>query len=139
MSKAKREEWVYKAQTGLDQKNEALETVVQESREAVQAARMSIQKLPFDHLLKETTEGLKCAVVGIGEFAKEVVVENKNMARVHLSLVTFVCMHLRYNLWDTRYFVQLGWVCTHQRMGVPVSFLEILCLLNIAGREDKNV
>uniref|UniRef100_M4BWC7 PB1 domain-containing protein n=1 Tax=Hyaloperonospora arabidopsidis (strain Emoy2) TaxID=559515 RepID=M4BWC7_HYAAE len=84
MSKVKHEEWADKAQqtaqTGLDQTNEALKTVVQDAREAVQAARMSIQELPFDQLMKETTEGLKCAAEGIGEFAKEVVVEIKNMA-----------------------------------------------------------
>uniref|UniRef100_M4B1V0 Uncharacterized protein n=1 Tax=Hyaloperonospora arabidopsidis (strain Emoy2) TaxID=559515 RepID=M4B1V0_HYAAE len=38
--------------------------------EAVQAARMSIQGLPFDQLMKETTKGLKCAAKGIGEFSR---------------------------------------------------------------------
>ena len=64
MSKIKHEEWADKAhqtvQAGLDQMKEALKTAVQDAREAVQAARMSIQELSFDRLVKETTEGLKC-------------------------------------------------------------------------------
>uniref|UniRef100_M4BST0 Uncharacterized protein n=1 Tax=Hyaloperonospora arabidopsidis (strain Emoy2) TaxID=559515 RepID=M4BST0_HYAAE len=63
MSKIKHEEWADKAhqtvQAGLDQMKEALKTAVQDAREAVQAARMSIQELSFDRLVKETTEGLK--------------------------------------------------------------------------------
>ena len=68
MRKVKHERWADKeqqtVQTGLDQTNEALKMVVQDAREAVQAARMSIQELPFDRLMKETTEGLKCAAQG---------------------------------------------------------------------------
>uniref|UniRef100_M4BF71 Uncharacterized protein n=1 Tax=Hyaloperonospora arabidopsidis (strain Emoy2) TaxID=559515 RepID=M4BF71_HYAAE len=76
MRKVKHEEWDDKAQqTVLDQTNEALKTAVQDAREAVQAARMRIQELPFEQLMKEMTEGLKCAAEGIGEFAKEMVVE----------------------------------------------------------------
>uniref|UniRef100_M4B7X6 RxLR effector candidate protein n=1 Tax=Hyaloperonospora arabidopsidis (strain Emoy2) TaxID=559515 RepID=M4B7X6_HYAAE len=36
--------------------------------------------------MKETTEGLKCATEGIGEFAKKVVVEIKNMAPVQANV-----------------------------------------------------
>uniref|UniRef100_M4C369 Uncharacterized protein n=1 Tax=Hyaloperonospora arabidopsidis (strain Emoy2) TaxID=559515 RepID=M4C369_HYAAE len=36
--------------------------------------------------MKETTEGLKCAAEGIGEFAKEVMVEIKNMAPVQADV-----------------------------------------------------
>uniref|UniRef100_M4BF70 Uncharacterized protein n=1 Tax=Hyaloperonospora arabidopsidis (strain Emoy2) TaxID=559515 RepID=M4BF70_HYAAE len=68
MRKVKHEEWDDKAQqTVLDQTNEALKTAVQDAREAVQAARMRIQELPFEQLMKEMTEGLKCAAEGIGE------------------------------------------------------------------------
>ena len=71
MSKVKHEEWNDKAQqTVLYQTNEALKTAVQDAREAVQAARMRIQELPFEQLMKEMTEGLKCAAEVIGEFAK---------------------------------------------------------------------
>uniref|UniRef100_M4B7P5 Uncharacterized protein n=1 Tax=Hyaloperonospora arabidopsidis (strain Emoy2) TaxID=559515 RepID=M4B7P5_HYAAE len=89
MSNFKHEEWSDKAQqkqTGLDQTNEALTTVVQDAREAVQTARMSIQELPFDQLMKETTGGLKCAAEGIGDFAKKVMVEITNMAPVQAEV-----------------------------------------------------
>ena len=90
MSKVEHEEWVDKAQqtaqTGLDQTNEALKTVVQDAREASEAARMIIQELPFDQIMKETTKGLKCAAEGIGEFGKEVMVEIKNMAPVQADV-----------------------------------------------------
>ena len=76
MSKVKHEEWDDKAQqTGLGQTNEVLKTAVQDAREALQAARMSIQGLPFNQIMKKTTEGMKCAAEGFGEFSKEVVVE----------------------------------------------------------------
>ncbi|CAI5733063.1 unnamed protein product [Hyaloperonospora brassicae] len=83
MDKVKHEEWADKAQqtaqTGLDQTNEALKAVVHDARETLHAARLSLQEIPFDQLMKETTDGLKCAAEGIGEFAKEVVDELKNM------------------------------------------------------------
>ena len=54
MSKLEHEEWVDKAQqtaqTGLDQMNEALNTVAQDAREASKAARMTIQELPLTSL-----------------------------------------------------------------------------------------
>ncbi|KAF1772843.1 hypothetical protein GQ600_7255 [Phytophthora cactorum] len=59
--------------------NEALKTVAHDARESLNAARQSIQEIPFDQLVKETTEGIKCAAEGISEFAKEVVGEIKNM------------------------------------------------------------
>ncbi|KAE9319568.1 hypothetical protein PF001_g5818 [Phytophthora fragariae] len=83
MEKVKHEQWAekaqQKAQTGLSQTNEALKTVAQDARESLHAARQSIQEIPFDQLMKETTEGIKCAAEGISEFAKEVVGEIKNM------------------------------------------------------------
>ena len=60
--------------------------MIQDAQEAVQAGLMSIQELPFDQLMKETTEGLKCAAEGIGEFGKEVMVEIKNMAPVQADV-----------------------------------------------------
>ena len=47
---------------------------------------MSIQELPFDKLMKKTTEGLKCVAEGIGEFAKEVMVEFTKMAPVQVEV-----------------------------------------------------
>uniref|UniRef100_A0AAV1VMJ0 Uncharacterized protein n=1 Tax=Peronospora matthiolae TaxID=2874970 RepID=A0AAV1VMJ0_9STRA len=83
MSKVKHEGWADKkqqtAQTGLDPTNEALKTVFQDGRKAVQAERISILELPVDKLMKETTEGLKCTAEGISEFAKEMMIETKNM------------------------------------------------------------
>ncbi|KAG7389935.1 hypothetical protein PHYPSEUDO_009193 [Phytophthora pseudosyringae] len=83
MEKVKHEQWAEKAQqtaqTGLNQTNEALKTVANDARESLNAARQSIQEIPFDQLVKETTEGIKCAAEGISEFAKEVVGEIKNM------------------------------------------------------------
>ena len=91
MSKIKHDEWTDKAQqtaqTGLDQTNEALNTVVQDARKAVQATRMSMQELPFDKLMKETMEVLKCAAKGIGESAKEVMIEIKNITPVQAEVV----------------------------------------------------
>ncbi|CAI5738372.1 unnamed protein product [Peronospora destructor] len=83
MEKVKHDQWVEKAQqtaqTGLDQTNEALKTVAHDARESFHAARLSIQEIPFDQLMKETTEGIKCAAEGISEFAKEVAGEIKNL------------------------------------------------------------
>ncbi|CAH0516480.1 unnamed protein product [Peronospora belbahrii] len=83
MEKVKHEQWAEKAQqtaqTGLNQTNEALKTVAHDACESLHAARQSIQEIPFDQLMKETTEGIKCAAEGISEFAKEVVGEIKNM------------------------------------------------------------
>ncbi|UIZ20809.1 hypothetical protein KXD40_000181 [Peronospora effusa] len=83
MEKVKREPWAEKAQqtaqTGLDQTNEVLKTVAYDARESFHAARLSIQEIPFDQLMKETTEGIKCAAEGLGEFAKEVAGEIKNI------------------------------------------------------------
>ncbi|KAG2774995.1 hypothetical protein JG687_00004035 [Phytophthora cactorum] len=83
MEKVKHEQWAEKAQqtaqTGLSHTNEALKTVAHDARESLNAARQSIQEIPFDQLVKETTEGIKCAAEGISEFAKEVVGEIKNM------------------------------------------------------------
>ncbi|KAG6612699.1 Ubiquitin system component Cue [Phytophthora cinnamomi] len=83
MEKVKHEQWAEKAQqtaqTGLSHTNEALKTVAHDARESLHAARQSIQDIPFDQLMKETTEGIKCAAEGISEFAKEVVGEIKNM------------------------------------------------------------
>ncbi|POM78365.1 Hypothetical protein PHPALM_4113 [Phytophthora palmivora] len=83
MEKVKHEQWAEKAQqtaqTGLSHTNEALKTVANDARESLNAARQSIQEIPFDQLVKETTEGIKCAAEGISEFAKEVVGEIKNM------------------------------------------------------------
>lgn len=83
MEKVKHEQWAEKAQqtaqTGLSHTNEALKTVAHDARESLHAARQSIQEIPFDQLMKETTEGIKCAAEGISEFAKEVVGEIKNM------------------------------------------------------------
>ncbi|KAL4161740.1 hypothetical protein PRNP1_002292 [Phytophthora ramorum] len=83
MEKVKHEQWAEKAQqtaqTGLNQTNEALKTVANDARESLSAAHQRIQEIPFDQLMKETTEGIKCAAEGISEFAKEVVHEIKNM------------------------------------------------------------
>uniref|UniRef100_M4B6C7 CUE domain-containing protein n=1 Tax=Hyaloperonospora arabidopsidis (strain Emoy2) TaxID=559515 RepID=M4B6C7_HYAAE len=94
-----------------EQTNETLKTVIQDAREALQATRMSIQELSFDQIIKKTTEGLKCAAEGIGEFAKEVVVKIKNIwhwsrrkwrlfQRVHGS---------RRPLWLSRRRLKLQW------------------------------
>ncbi|KAI9922894.1 hypothetical protein PsorP6_000322 [Peronosclerospora sorghi] len=83
LEKVKHEQWAEKAQqtaqTGLNQTNEALKTVAHDACESLHAARQSIQEIPFDQLLKETTEGIKCAAEGISDFAKDVVGEFKNM------------------------------------------------------------
>merc|ERR1712137_1369825 len=79
MEKVKHEQWAEKAQTGLSQTNEALKIVAHDARESLHAARQSIQEIPFDQLMKETTDGIKCAAEGISEFAKEVVGEIKNL------------------------------------------------------------
>ena len=83
MEKVKQEQWAEKAQqtaqTGLDQTSETLKTVAHDARESFHAARLSIQEIPFDQLMKETTEGIKCAAEGISEFAKEVAGEIKNI------------------------------------------------------------
>merc|ERR1712137_328897 len=83
MEKVKHEQWAEKAQqtaqTGLSQTNEALKTVAHDARESLHAARQSIQEIPFDQLMKETTDGIKCAAEGISEFAKEIVGEFKNL------------------------------------------------------------
>ncbi|RLN14662.1 hypothetical protein BBJ28_00000308 [Nothophytophthora sp. Chile5] len=83
MEKVKHEQWAEKAQqtaqSGLNQTNEALKTVAQDARESLNSARQSIQEIPFDQLMKETTEGIKFAAEGISEFAKEVVGEIKKM------------------------------------------------------------
>uniref|UniRef100_A0AAV1UGS0 Uncharacterized protein n=1 Tax=Peronospora matthiolae TaxID=2874970 RepID=A0AAV1UGS0_9STRA len=60
--------------------------MVQDTPEAGAAARMSTLELPFDQLMKETMEGLKCAVEGIGEFAKEVVVKIDNLASAQANV-----------------------------------------------------
>ncbi|CEG41520.1 Ubiquitin system component Cue [Plasmopara halstedii] len=79
----KREPWAEKVQqtanTGINQTNEAIKTVAHDARKSLNAAHQSLQEIPFDQLVKETTEGIKCAAEGITEFAKEVVVEIKKM------------------------------------------------------------
>uniref|UniRef100_A0AAV1T697 Uncharacterized protein n=1 Tax=Peronospora matthiolae TaxID=2874970 RepID=A0AAV1T697_9STRA len=64
MSKVKYEEWTNKAQQtaqkGLDLTNEMIKTVFQDTQES-------------------TTEDLKCAAESVDEFAKEMVLEIKNM------------------------------------------------------------
>lgn len=82
MDKVKHEQWAQKAQTtaqtGLDHTNEALRVAAKEARESLNAARQSLQEIPFDQIVKDTTEGLKYAAEGISDFAKEVVGELKN-------------------------------------------------------------
>ena len=114
MSKIKHEEWTDKAQqtaqTGLDQTNEALNTVVQDARKAVQATRMSMQELPFDKLMKETMEVLKCAAKGIGESAKEVMIEIKNITPVQAEWCLFQRRHSsRRPLWLARRRMKRWW------------------------------
>jgi hypothetical protein len=83
MDKVKHERWAERAQqtaqTGLSQTNEVLKAAASDARESLSAAHKSFQEIPFDQLLQETTEGIKCAAEGISEFAKEVVGEMKKM------------------------------------------------------------
>jgi histone H3/H4 len=77
MEKVKHEDWKLRAQTGVDYTNEALKNAAKDARESLHSARQSIQEIPFDQMLKETTEGIKAAAEGISVFAKEVVEEMK--------------------------------------------------------------
>jgi len=81
MEKVKHEQWAQRAQTGVqtgvDYTNEALKTAAKEARDSLHQARQSIQEIPFDQMLKDTTEGIKAAADGISVFAKEVVEEMK--------------------------------------------------------------
>lgn len=82
MDKVKHEEWAQKAQstaqTGYEHTNEALRVAAKEARQSLHAARQSLNDIPFDQIVKDTTEGLKYAAEGISDFAKEVVGELKN-------------------------------------------------------------
>jgi DNA polymerase III alpha subunit (gram-positive type) len=79
LEKVKTEEWTQRAQTGMEQTNEAFHRAARDARESFAAARETLQELPFDQVLKETTEGIKCAAEGLTSFAQEVVGElNKN-------------------------------------------------------------
>lgn len=73
MEKVKHEDWNLRAQTA----NVALKSAAQDARESLSSARQSIQEIPFDEMLKETSEGIKAAAEGISVFAKEVVEEMK--------------------------------------------------------------
>jgi histone H3/H4 len=77
MEKVKHEDWKGRAQSGVDYTNEALKNAAKDARESLHTARQSIQEIPFDQLLKETTDGIKVAAEGISVFAKEVVEEMK--------------------------------------------------------------
>jgi hypothetical protein len=77
MEKVKHEDWKLRAQTGVDYTNEALKNAAKDARESLHSARQSIQEIPFDQMLKETTEGIKAAAEGISVFAKEVIEEMK--------------------------------------------------------------
>lgn len=82
MEKVKHEQWAQRAatqaQTGFDATKTVLHRAALDARESFVDARQSIQEIPFDQLLKETTEGIKSAAEGISVFAKEVVGEIKN-------------------------------------------------------------
>ncbi|GAB9462864.1 Ubiquitin system component cue [Globisporangium polare] len=77
MEKVKHEDWKLRAQSGVDATNDALKSAAADARESLLSARQSIQEIPFDQMLKETTEGIKAAAEGISVFAKEVVEEMK--------------------------------------------------------------
>lgn len=77
MEKVKHEDWKVRAQSGVDRTNDALKSAAADARESLHSARQSIQEIPFDQMLKETTEGIKAAAEGISVFAKEVVEEMK--------------------------------------------------------------
>jgi|UniRef100_K3X234 histone H3/H4 len=81
MEKVKHEQWAQRAQsgvqTGVVYTNEALKTAAEEARKSLNQARQSIQEIPFDQMLKDTTEGIKAAADGISVFAKEVIEEMK--------------------------------------------------------------
>lgn len=77
MEKVKHEDWKVRAQSGVEYTNEALKTAAKDARESLHSARQSIQEIPFEQLLKETTDGIKVAAEGISVFAKEIVDEMK--------------------------------------------------------------
>lgn len=77
MEKVKHEDWKLRAQSGVDYTNEALKNAAKDARDSLHSARQSIQEIPFDQMLKETTEGIKAAAEGISIFAKEVAEEMK--------------------------------------------------------------
>ncbi|GLD92719.1 hypothetical protein PINS_up001298 [Pythium insidiosum] len=61
---------------------ESLTVASQEARESLSAAGKTIQEIPFDQMLKETTEGLKVVAEGISSFALELVDELK---KIHIA------------------------------------------------------
>lgn len=77
MEKVKQEDWKRRAHTGVQYTNVALQCAANDARESLHSARQSLQEIPFDQLLKDTTEGIKAAAEGVSVFAKEVVEEVK--------------------------------------------------------------
>ncbi|KAJ0410704.1 hypothetical protein ATCC90586_008289 [Pythium insidiosum] len=58
---------------------ESFTAASKEARESLSAAGKTIQEMPFDQMLKETTDGLKAAAEGISSFALELVDELKKI------------------------------------------------------------
>lgn len=77
MEKVKHEDWKRRAHSGVQYTNEALQTAAKDARESLHSAHQSLQEIPFDQMLKDTTESIKAAAEGISVFAKEVVAEAK--------------------------------------------------------------
>nr|CCA24768.1 conserved hypothetical protein [Albugo laibachii Nc14] len=75
----KKEEWAQRAQEGIDQTRGAVLNAAEGARDSLDAARQSFHEIPFEQVLKETTEGLKNVAQNIGSFAHDVVEEIKAM------------------------------------------------------------
>ncbi|TYZ61556.1 hypothetical protein PybrP1_010115 [[Pythium] brassicae (nom. inval.)] len=77
MEKVKNEDWKRRAQSGVQFTSEAVQSAAKDARASLHLAQQSLQEIPFEQLLKDTTESLKAAAEGISVFAKEVVAEVK--------------------------------------------------------------
>ncbi|DAZ94074.1 TPA: hypothetical protein N0F65_006661 [Lagenidium giganteum] len=73
MEKVKQEEWAMRAQSGVERTGDALNQAARDARDSLEAARQSIQEIPFEQFVRETTDGLKTAAEGISSFAHGVV------------------------------------------------------------------
>lgn len=79
VEKVKKEEWARRAQDGMEQTRGAVLNAAEGARDSFDAARQSFHEIPFEQVLKETTEGLKNVAQNIGSFAQDVVEEIKGM------------------------------------------------------------
>jgi hypothetical protein len=72
IKKVQNVDWDAKYQKGMTSTNEVWSQAVTGARESFNVCKENVKEIPFDQVLRETSEGFKSALEGIGSYAKEV-------------------------------------------------------------------